>query len=369
MGFSVRQLGEPGAPEVLFLTMESPTTRAYEIDPLADSRWEVFINDHPRASVFHSRQWLSALKISYGYNPIVLTTCSSDTKLTNGLVVCRVKSWLTGTRLVSLPFSDHCEPLSIDSGDLDALLLHARRVDGTKRKYLEIRPIFYQPGAHTSFRKSITYCLHSLDLGKSKQELFDGFHKTCVQRKIRRAEREALRYEEGNSERMLAKFYKLLLATRRRQCIPPQPLSWFRALIDAFGDDLKIRVASKDDWPIASIFTLSYKKSIVYKYGCSDVRFHRLGGMAFLFWNAIKEATDNGIQELDMGRSDVDNLGLISFKQHFGAVGKPVHYWTYPYRPPLALNIRDNAMLGRLVTAAPDFALKTAGKLLYRHIG
>jgi GNAT acetyltransferase-like protein len=345
------------------------STRAYEIDPLSDSRWESFISDHPQSSVFHSRHWLQALQIAYGYDPAVLTTSAPETALTNGLVFCRVKSWLTGTRLVSLPFSDHCDPLATNPADLDNLLLYAGQVDVGRRRYLEIRPIPYQPGAQTGLRKSITYRLHSLDLSKSKQELFDAFHKSCVQRKIRRAEREALQYEEGNSEDLLIKFYKLLVATRRRQCIPPQPLSWFRALIQTFGNDLKIRVASKNGSPIASIFTLSHKKSLVYKYGCSDIRFHRLGGMAFLFWTAIKEAKDEGICELDMGRSDVDNLGLISFKEHFGAVGRPLHYWTCPYRPSATRKSQEKAILARIVPITPDFALRTAGRLFYRHVG
>ena len=34
-----------------------------------------------------------------------------DEPLENGFLFCRVESWLTGRRLVSLPFSDHCEPL------------------------------------------------------------------------------------------------------------------------------------------------------------------------------------------------------------------------------------------------------------------
>ncbi len=41
----------------------------------------------------------------------VLTTCAPDAPLTDGVVFCEVDSWLTGRRLVSLPFSDHCEPL------------------------------------------------------------------------------------------------------------------------------------------------------------------------------------------------------------------------------------------------------------------
>jgi lipid II:glycine glycyltransferase (peptidoglycan interpeptide bridge formation enzyme) len=344
----------------------------HEIDPLSDSRWEAFVNDHPQASVFHSKPWLKALRLAYGYDSIVLTTCSRETALTNGLVFCRVKSWLTGRRLVSLPFADHCEPLTNNSAELDDLLSHvshASQRDAGKWKYIEIRPTSYQFESRNGFRKSATYLVHSLDLRKSKQELFNNLHKSSLQSKIRRAEREALHYEEGNSEGMLNKFYGLMIATRRRHYLPPQPRSWFHALIHTFGDRLKIRVVSKDGLPIASIITLSHKKSMVYKYGCSDVRFHRFGGMALLLWNAIQEAKDMGAEELDMGRSDCDNLGLISFKERFGAVGKPLFYWTHSTRPRATLDVQEKALLHRLVPMTPDFVLEMAGKLLYRHMG
>ncbi len=85
--------------------MESdlPGKQVYEIDPLSDIRWETFVNSHPKSSVFHSRPWLRALKTTYGYTPVVFTTCSRENALTNGLVFCRVDSWLTGNRLVLCP--------------------------------------------------------------------------------------------------------------------------------------------------------------------------------------------------------------------------------------------------------------------------
>jgi hypothetical protein len=350
--------------------VESSAMSTYEIDPLSDSRWDVLISTHPQASVFHSTKWLRALQTAYGYQPVVITTCSHGTALTNGFVFCRVKSWLSGRRLVSLPFSDHCEPLASNLAEIDDLLCAMRqKVDAAKWKYVEIRPTSFQPGARTGLHKSLTYHIHSLDLCRSKAELFNNFHKSCVQRKIRKAEREKLHYEEGRSENLLQKFHALLLATRRRQCLPPQPLSWFRALLGAFGDDLKIRVASKNDLPIASILTLSSKKSMVYKYGCSDVRFHRFGGMALLFWNTIQEAKDKGLEEFEMGRSDSDNLGLISFKEHWGAVGKSLSYWAYPRSAPVTPGSWERAILRQLVPVSPDPVLRTIGKLLYRHIG
>ena len=95
---------------------------AYTLDPLLDPRWPEFLERHARASVFHSRGWLEALRRTYGYEPIVYTTSPPTADLANGLVFCRIDSWLTGRRLVSLPFSDHTEPLVDSEGELQYLL-------------------------------------------------------------------------------------------------------------------------------------------------------------------------------------------------------------------------------------------------------
>jgi len=360
----------PATKLALSLNSERSVTSVHEINPLFDSRWEAFLKSHPQASVFHSTNWLKALQTTYGYEPFVVTTCPPGAPLTNGLVFCRVRSWLTGRRFVSVPFSDNVEPLVNNSVELDDLLLHMKRyVDDGRWKYIEIRPTSSQPGSQAGLCRSITYSFHRLDLRKSKEELFHNFHKSCVQRKIRRAEREKLHYEEGTSEILFHKFYGLLVTTRRRQGLPPQPLSWFRALVAEFGDSLKIRVVSKGDLPIASILTITHKQSMVYKYGCSDARFHKFGGMALLFWTAIQEAKDKGLEEFEMGRSDRGNLGLISFKEHWGAVGTELSYWRYPHKPQAATRNWQEGVLQQLVPVVPDSALRTMGKLFYRHIG
>src|SRR5215467_14482639 len=83
----------------------------YQLDPIKDLRWAALVEKHPHASVFHSVAWLQALRNTYGYEPVVFTTSPPHAELTNAMVFCRIESWLTGRRLVSLPFSDHCEPL------------------------------------------------------------------------------------------------------------------------------------------------------------------------------------------------------------------------------------------------------------------
>jgi CelD/BcsL family acetyltransferase involved in cellulose biosynthesis len=342
----------------------------YELNPLHDARWGELIGADPRSSVFHSANWLQALRHTYGYEPSAITTCPPGARLTNALVYCEIKSWLTGRRLVSLPFSDHCAELVGGPEEMDAFLSFMKQsVDERKWKYLEVRPSIWQPGSETYLSKSNSYYFHRLDLKKSIEELFRSFHKDCVQRKIRRAERESLAYEEGRSEILLNKFYRLLVKTRRRQQLPPQPLAWFRALIAAFGGSLKIRVASKDNLPVASILTFSFKKTITYKYGCSDAEFNKVGGMALLFWKTIQEGKENGFEELDMGRSDLDNAGLVTFKERWGAKRSELSYWRYPKKESVTQKAWKVRVAKQLASAAPEMSLKAAGTLLYRHIG
>ncbi len=342
----------------------------YRTDPLSDPRWAALVENHPRGSVFHSPKWLRALRAAYGYEPVVVTTCPPGTQLTNGLVFCKIKSWLTGRRLVSLPFSDHCEPLIDSPDELDALLDDMKRQLGNdKGKYIEIRPIACTLASPIGLSREVTYFFHCLNLRPSVPELFRNFHKNCVQRKIRRAEREKLEYEEGTSEDLLRKFYRLQVMTRRRQYLPPQPLHWFRSLIAAFGEDLKIRVASKDGVPVASMLTLAHKKAMIYKYGCSNAAFHRFGGTALLFWKTIQDAKDHGFEELELGRSDVDNLGLIAFKERWGATRTVIGYWSYPPEPAGLPGVWRKTLARHLVLILPDIALEGIGGLLYKHVG
>ena len=79
------------------------------------------------------------------------------------------------------------------------MLLHMKRdVDEKRCKYIEIGPVSCEPNFRTELIGGVTYLLHRLDLRPTAVELFRKFHKDCVQRKIRRAERENLQYEEGS---------------------------------------------------------------------------------------------------------------------------------------------------------------------------
>ena len=342
----------------------------YKIDPLTDPRWADLQQRHAQASLFHTQAWLEALKRTYGYEPVAYTTSAPESDLKNGVVFCDIKTWPTGRRLVSLPFSDHCRPL-VSSSEESTHILNSLRAQFAHEhwRHIEVRCAGIDMDPATGFEPGATYYLHTLDLRPTLDELYSRFHKDSVRRKIHRAERESLKYEQGNSESLLSKFYDLLLLTRRRHKIPPQPIQWFRNLIACLGEAVTIRVAFKDARPIASILTLRHKRTLIYKYGCSDQKFSNLGGTQLLFWKAIQDAKNSQLDELDMGRSDIDNAGLVTFKDRWGATRSALPYWRYPG---LSEGFRRSwaaRAVAEMLVHMPDRIVTSAGKLLYRYVG
>jgi len=323
---------------------------------------------HPRGALFHSAEWLEALRRTYGFRTAVFTTSGPLEPLTNGLVFCRVRSWLTGRRLVSVPFSDHCAPLAGEE-ELRCLLSRLRQeADRGSDKRLEIRSGDGNWGVGAGLTVSSRFCLHRLDLHPTLDELFNAFHGDCIRRKIQRAEREHLGYDEGTSEELLLRFYRLVVRTRRRQGIPPQPLSWFRNLIACIGDKAKLRVVSHKGEAVAGILTICHKSTMTYKYACSEPEFHKMGPMQLLIWKAIQEARLSGLIEFEMGRTDWHNKGLLTFKDRWGCARAPLVYLGNHIPTPSNLaGFVAGRVARRVFASLPDWILPDVGSLLYRH--
>ncbi len=339
------------------------------LNPLSDTRWDDLVARHRKASIFHERGWLQALAHTYGYEPLVLTGALEGQPLTSGIVLCRVASWITGTRLVSLPFADHCEPL-VD--DLDESLEFTNwlrtECDRQRWKYIELRSLSSGEDLGCHWPNGQSYYFHRLDLAPALAQIFQGFHRDSIQRRIKRAEREQLSYEVGRTDELVDEFYRLLLRTRRRHGLLPQPRAWFRNLVAYMGDSVQVRLARKNGLAIAAMLTLRHRSSVVYKYGCSDERFHHLAGMPFLFWRLIEESKAKAAEEIDFGRSGIDNVGLVTFKERFGTTRKLLTYFRYPQTEKRAIPWGLRPMR-HILSVLPDAVLPVAGGILYKHMG
>jgi hypothetical protein len=340
-------------------------------DPTGDLRWLELVKRSPLGCVFHNPGWLGALAETYGYRPIGITTAALRDRIDNGIVFCEVNSWVTGKRIVSLPFSDHCEPLIEEPESVAEMLGWIReeqRLGGWR--YTELRPIDSGRFVGTVLFPSGSYWLHMLSLEPSTESLFANLDKANLQRRIRRAERENLVYERGTSLELLDRFYALMLKTRRRHGLLPQPRAWFQNLLRYMSPDAEIRTVRKGEIPVGAIFTIRHKGTVVYKYGCSDEQYHNFGAMPLLFWKMIDESKDEGAEQVDFGRSDLNQAGLVAFKDNFAGTRRQISYLRNSQRSEKRGLVETFLPSMRHVfSVLPDPLSSLAGRVLYRHIG
>jgi CelD/BcsL family acetyltransferase involved in cellulose biosynthesis len=341
------------------------------LDPVRDPRWRELALSHPRSSVFHSPEWLEALRRTYGFEPVAYVTAGPGSSPA-GIPFSLVRSWLTGRRLVSLPFSDHCQPL-VDSPEQVEEILGTARADARSGGwgYVQIRPLVAaQLGAldRSGFRSEGPLYHYHLDLGPDLDTLFKGV-KSDVRKDVRRAERSDLRFEVGRDGEMVSAYYRLHVMTRSTQGVPPQPFAWFRNLADCFGEMLDVHLLIRGGTPIAGLITILYRDQLMWKYSASHPIEDRAGMGKALMWRSICRAKERGAMTLDMGRVDPDNVGLAQFKERWGARRSDLTYLRSPAPSDRPRTRWASRATKSIIPRLPTALLTAAGRFAYRHVG
>jgi hypothetical protein len=338
------------------------------IDPIDDPAWAELLERSAAAEVFHHPRWLGLLRAQYGYE-IYACCVSDDDGIAAGIPIARIESRLTGRRLVSLPFSDVCSPVTRDA-DTKPLAALAEALAGERRRTgLELTIHGELPGIQGAFVQG-GFVRHLLPLAADPAEVERGYSKSQVKRGIKKAQREGLVAERRTDTAALDAFYALHVPTRKKLGVPTQPKRFIRRFAELFDAGLGFVELVKDgDRPIAAAVFLTYNGTVTYKYGASDVR--RLGKRPnhLLFSEVIRSACDAGFHTLDFGRTDVDNEGLRAFKRSWGAQEVDLSYTYLTDAPPSLETPLRNRLMTTTIQHSPSGVSRIVGEALYRHFG
>jgi CelD/BcsL family acetyltransferase involved in cellulose biosynthesis len=334
--------------------------------PLTDPRWLSFQRDHHAALPFHHPSWAAMLAECYRLRVFCLTVDDPSDRVVAGLPVAEVGS--RRPRWVSLPFTDHCPPLTagLDGPDLAEALDGARRAHGVGR--FEVRGDLVGPGAHPDG----TFLAHDLPLDGSVSDVFASLHANQVRRNIRRAQRAGVTVRTGDTETDVTRiFYRLHVRTRHRLGVPVQPLRYFRLLwrrVLQPGLGI-VLIAELDGVPVASGVFLAAGSTCVYKYGASDERRWSARPNHLVFWEAIRWATAQGCRRFDFGRTDLDDRGLREFKSRWGTEERKLTYSVLADAPSRTGTRHGGlpAPIRAAIRRGPRIVPRVAGELLYRY--
>jgi CelD/BcsL family acetyltransferase involved in cellulose biosynthesis len=339
------------------------------LDPIGDDRWRVFIGRSADATAFHHPAWLRLLRDQYGYGMSAVCIEDEHGEIVGGLPLARVRSVLTGTRLSALPFSDTCSLLlarGAAPSTADALIDALREEQVRHDLKLEVRDWLPHLGGGPGER----FYHHVLELDSDVEMVEAGFSKSQVKRGIKKALREEVTIERAISRAALDEFYGLHVQTRRRQGVPTQARRFIRRFETLFEEGLGfVLVARWQGEAIAAAVFLVFNGNLLYKYGASRPEHLPKRPNNLLFMEAIRWGCENGMRQLDFGRTDIDNEGLRTFKRAWGAEERVLTYTRLPVRPGRSAVPAASAPLSFVIRRSPALVGQLVGTALYRHVG
>jgi hypothetical protein len=344
-----------------------------------DEHWDSYVTQHPDGWLTHTADWKKVIEKSFGHIK-GYCFCLVDKNYNDiiaGIPAFIVDSYISGKRLVSIPFATICDPLADNNAHIDLLvnaLIEAK--EQMHCKSIEVRSSCNNKIIKTNslYQRSF-FIQHFLRLDDSLENIFNKFHRTCTRQRINRANKSHLKLKKGYSEYDLKIFYKLYTNARKRLALPPMPFSFIKNLLNTFFHKgyVDLFLALKDSEAIAGLLVFKYKKRFSIEFAASNEKYWSISPNHFLFWEAIKIAHAEGYEVVDFGRTASNNKSLMDFKGRWGTQTTIMQEYFYPANVKSDLNKADRSLkkkaLQYICKNAPAALLPTIGKICYRHLG
>ncbi len=347
------------------------------IDPSVDQRWDNFVWSHKDASIYHHSLWKEIIQETYHYEPYYFILEKDNGQIKAGIPFFLIKSRFTGTRLVSLPFSDFCDALIDDKDDFKGLFdAVIKKLTYSKVSYIEFNPKRNNLNFNGyNFKILDCYRNHVLELSGTLEKIMYKFHKNCIQRNIKKALKSDIAVVEGKDERDVKIFYHLYVMTRRNHGLPPQPYKFFLNIwrFLKLKEMIRILIAYNKNIPVAGVMIVHFKDTGYFLYGGCNSKYLEYKPNHLLLWKAIEICYKEGQKYFDFGRTSIKNQGLMDFKRRWGTVEYklPYYYYSNSIRNELLVNrgVGSHNFISQVLRRMPIPLLRLGGTLIYGHIG
>lgn len=304
----------------------------------------------------------------YGFDPFVAVIFDNSGEILAGLPIMKTKSWLTGNRWVSLPFSDQVNLLYKDEPSREEFT--SQMIQFIKEDKIRKMEIRCELPARPEITQHSRYVFHTLQLDPDSMEIRKHFRRSNLQN-IHTAVERGVEIEFGTGLEHLKAFYTLHVMTRKKHGAPVQPWKYFSLLGKFVLDSNKgfILLARKDNEYIAGMVCLHWNKTLIAKYCASREDCLNLRPNNCIFWEMIRWGCENGYSILDLGRSKISDVGLRNFKIGWSAIEKPLTYSTMGIKQSLFTENKLESICSFVISRSPLWVCRISGEILYKHFG
>lgn len=339
------------------------------INPVNFTGWNDLILQINEYSIFHSSQWAKLLSNSYGYNPCYFVI-EKERRISAAVPMMIINSFISGRRMVSLPYTDFCKPLLTEN--ISFCFLFDEIVKFGKKENLNYIEFKDDKQLNDSSHFTTFHYRHKLSLCKSEDEIFSDFRKG-TKSSIKKAIKEGVTVQIDNSFESVEKFCKMNQVTRKKHGLPPQPTSFFTKLykyIIGEGSGFVV-LAKKENQTVAGAIYLTFGKKVLYKYSASYPQYQNLMANNLVMWEAIKHSINNKYEEMDFGITESENEGLRIYKNGWGVEESQVYLYKYDLKKDeyVEINTRVTGFHNKIFNKAPIPLLKLFSSIFYKHYG
>jgi hypothetical protein len=324
-----------------------------------------------RGSLFGAPPWIETLVDIYGFEIGADVLVAEDGTPTAGFVRTELHD-MRGARVVSLPFCDRLDPI-VDTDDQWQKL-----IDSTLALKLPIELRILEedaPRRDPRFEPAGELAWHATDLDRTEGEMLAKLHQ-MARRNIRAAVRNGVSVRFGTDLADVHAFHELHRRTRKQKYrLLAQPVSFFEGIWKRFAPIGKILVglATHEGDVIAGNLCLIWNDVMYYKFAASIPERLALKPNDLLAWESLRLARERGCRRFDWGVSDLDQPGLVFYKQKYATEERRVLVLRHNpegFDDPVASDTnRVFDELTQLLTRddVPDEVTQRAGELLYQY--
>ena len=298
--------------------MSTPDLVVKQLDESDHARWDSFVRQSPDGTFYHLAGWKRLFE-----NELQLEThylyCDISGEIAAVLPLARVKSWLFGDALISVPFLVYGGPIAINEQALDKVVQAARNLaEELGVDYLELRN---QAPLAGEWQTKDTYVTFRKDIDPDPE-----VNLMAIPRKQRAMIRKGIKAGlKAEVDQDTDRLYFAMLECKRNLGTPFFGHGWLRAIKKEFGGQVEITTIAHEGQTVCSVMSFRYGNEILPYYGGGGALARDLKGNDFMYWAVMEKACQEGVTVFDYGRSTVGS-GAYRFKNHWGFEPIPLAY-------------------------------------------
>ena len=288
--------------------------------------WNNYITNHIDSTPYHNYAWKQSIENAYGFECPYLLAQDDAGSIIGVLPLVKIAAPIMTGKLCSLPYCDLGGCLASDRQTEERLIDSAIELFREHRlsvfEYRTARHIQVQDDAQLLNQKVRML----LELPDSSEELISSF-KAKLRSQIRKAEKNGLTYQLGNSPELVTQFYDVIANNMKLLGSPVHSKKWYQKICQYYGDNVVISIVMFKGKVAGAGLILINGDKVSIPWASTIRKFNPLAPNMLLYWSLLTKATDMECRQFDFGRSSYGE-GTYRFKQQWGA--KPVLLeWKY----------------------------------------